>query len=44
MEINNIEDSGDEKSEKKVLNFHQMELDDRILKVRVVKCRIILNF
>lgn len=33
METKEIEDSGDEKKEKKVLNFHQMELDDRILKV-----------
>lgn len=33
MDIHNVEDSVDEKNEKKVLNFHQMELDDRILKV-----------
>lgn len=37
MDIHNVEDSVDEKSEKKVLNFHQMELDDRILKVSRVK-------
>lgn len=37
MDISNVEDSGDEKNEKKVLNFHQMELDDRILKVNIVE-------
>lgn len=33
-----IEDSKDDKKEAKTLNFHQMELDDRILKVNRVKC------
>jgi hypothetical protein len=28
-----IEDKKDDKKEVKVVNFHQMELDDRILKV-----------
>lgn len=28
-----MEDSKDDKKEVKTLNFHQMELDDRILKV-----------
>jgi hypothetical protein len=30
-----MEDSTDDKKEAKTLNFHQMELDDRILKVNL---------
>lgn len=29
-----MEDSKDDKKDDKVINFHQMELDDRILKVK----------
>lgn len=29
-----MEDTKDDKKEVKTLNFHQMELDDRILKVK----------
>lgn len=29
-----MEDSKDDKKDDKIINFHQMELDDRILKVK----------
>ena len=32
-----MEDLKDDKKEEKTLNFHQMELDDRILKVNTIK-------